>query len=300
MKKLGEAFRTLFSLKSAEYRRYTRNKFGNFMYVAFLVAFAAFSVLPLVYCIATSFKPMDELLIFPPSLIVVKRPTLQNYAAIPGLLSNLRIPLSRYIFNSVIISVVSTLGYILVSSMAAFSLSKSTLRGNKVIFSLVQYALLFNGYTLAIPQFLIFSALGMIDTYSIYIIPSLASTMGVFLMKQYMEGSIPGALMEAARIDGAGPFRTFFQIAFPLVKPCVMTLLLFGFLGAWGTTGGGTIFSESIKTLPTIMGQIMAGGLARAGSSMAVSVIMMTPPIVVYLISQSNVLKSMNSAGIKE
>ena len=299
MKKIGEALRTLFSLKSAEYRRYTRNKFGSFMYVLFLIAFACFSVLPLVYCIATSFKPLDELLIFPPRFLV-QRPTLQNYAAIPGLLSNLRIPLSRYIFNSVTISVVSTLGYILASSMAAFTLSKSDLRGKKVIFSLVQYALLFNSYTLAIPQFLIFSALGMIDTYSVYILPTLASTMGVFLMKQYMEGSIPGALMEAARIDGAGPFRTFFQIALPLVKPCVMTLLLFGFLGAWGTTGGGTIFSESIKTLPTIMSQIMAGGLARAGSSMAVTVIMMIPPIIVYLVSQSNVLKSMNSAGIKE
>lgn len=299
MKRLATAFRTLFSMKSAEYRRYTRSKIGNFFYVLFLVAMAAYSVLPLVYSVATSFKPMDELLVFPPRFFV-QRPTLQNYAAIPGLLSNLRIPLSRYIFNSGMIAVVSTLGYIFVSSMAAFALSKSDLRGKKVIFSLVQYALLFNGYTLAIPQFIIFSALGMIDTYSVYILPTLASTMGVFLMKQYMEGSIPGALMEAARIDGAGPFRTFFQIAFPLVKPCVMTLLLFGFLGAWGTTGGGTIFSESIKTLPTIMGQIMAGGLARAGSSMAVTVIMLIPPIIVYLVSQSNVLKSMNSAGIKE
>ena len=121
----------------------------------------------------------------------------------------------------------------------------------------------------------------------------------MYLMQNFMS-QIPRSLIEAARIDGAGPFRTFFQIAFPLVKPCVMTLLLFGFLGAWGTTGGGTIFSESIKTLPTIMGQIMAGGLARAGSSMAVSVIMLIPPIIVYLVSQSNVLKSMNSAGIKE
>ena len=121
----------------------------------------------------------------------------------------------------------------------------------------------------------------------------------IYLMNTFFRG-MPKELEQSAYIDGAGPFRTFFQIAFPLVKPCVMTLLLFGFLGAWGTTGGGTIFSESIKTLPTIMGQIMAGGLARAGSSMAVSVIMLIPPIIVYLVSQSNVLKSMNSAGIKE
>ena len=289
----------IFTSKKAEYRKYTRSKVGNFFYIMFLVAMALFSVLPMIYCVATSLKPLDELLIFPPRFFV-HRPTLQNYAAIPGLLSNLKIPLSRYIFNSAFISVVSTVLYIFISSMAAFALSKSKLRLNKVIFMLVQFALLFNTFTLAIPQYLIYSALGMIDSYSVYILPMLAGTMGVFLMKQYMEGSIPDALLEAARIDGAGTFRIFFTIAIPLVKPCMMTLMLFGFSAAWTQGASGTIFSESIKTLPTIMSQITAGGLARAGSAMAVTVIMMLPPIIVYMISQSNVLESMNSAGIKE
>lgn len=289
----------IFSSKKAEYRKYTRSKIGNFFYVLFLTAFALYSVLPLIYCVATSFKPLDELLIFPPRFFV-HRPTLQNYAAIPGLLSNLKVPLSRYIFNSAFVAVVSTVLYIFISTAAAFSLSKSALKAKKLIFMLVQLALLFNAYTLAVPQYLIYSALGMIDTYSVYILPMLAGTMGVFLMKQYMEGSIPDALLEAARIDGAGTFRIFFKIVIPLVKPCMMTLMLFGFSSAWATGSNGTIFSESIKTLPTIMSQITAGGVARAGSAMAVTVILMIPPILVYLISQSNVLESMNSAGIKE
>ena len=265
----------------------------------FLLLFGIFSVLPLIYCITTSFKPLDELMIFPPRFLVT-RPTAQNYLALPGLLSNLRIPLSRYIFNSVFISLVTTVLYVFISTMAAFVLTKSHIKGKKLIFKSIQYALLFNAFTLAIPQYLIFSYLKMIDTYWVYVLPYLASTMGVFLMKRYMEGSVPDALLEAARIDGAGYFRTFWEIVFPMVKPCCMTLTLFAFRDVWSGVPGGTIFSEALKTLPAIMTQITAGGIARAGSAMAVTVIMMLPPILVYMISQSNVLESMNSAGIKE
>lgn len=280
-------------------KRYTRSKFGNFFYVLILFLLGTFSVIPLVYCVATSLKPLDELLIFPPRFLV-HRPTLQNFAALPSILSSLKVPISRYIFNSVFITLVTTSLYIFLSTAAAFALSKSKLKIKKPFFMLVQFALLFNTYTLAIPQYLIYSYLGMIDTYSVYIFPALASTMGVFLMKQYMEGAIPDVLLEAARIDGAGAFRIFWQIVVPMVKPCIMTLLLFGFKDAWSITGGETIFTESLKTLPTIMAQVGAGGIARSGSAMSVTVIMMIPPIIVYIISQSNVLESMNSAGIKE
>lgn len=279
-------------------KKYTRSKAGNVFYVIVLTAFGLFSVLPLVYSIVTSFKPLDELMIFPPKFFV-SRPTIQNYTALPGLLSNLRVPLSRYIFNSVFVSVVTTVFYVMFATMAAFTISKGNIRGKKVIFTVVQYALLFNAFTLAVPQYLIFTQLNVIDSYWAYILPHLASSMGVFLMKQYMEGSVPDALLEAARIDGAGPFRIFFQIVFPMVKPCVMTLTLFGFREVWASVPNGTIFNETLKTLPTIMTQITAGGIARSGSAMAVTVIMMIPPIAVYMVSQSNVLESMNSAGIK-
>lgn len=301
-KKTGRFLRRISGRRSrglSQSRRYTRSKVGNFFYVCFLILLGLFSVVPLVYCVLTSFKPLDELMIFPPR-VSVSRPTMQNYLALPGLLSNLRIPLSRYIFNSLFISAVTTILYVLISSMAAFVLSKSHVRGKKVMFLAVQYALLFTPFTLAIPQYLIFSYTRMIDTYFVYILPYLASTMGVFLMKQYMEGSIPDAILEAARIDGAGYFRMFWSIVLPMVKPCCMTLMLFGFRDVWSALPNGTIFNESLKTLPAVMSQITAGGIARSGSAMAVTVIMMIPPILVYLVSQSNVLESMNSAGIKE
>ena len=107
-------------------------------------------------------------------------------------------------------------------------------------------------------------------------------------------------LLEAAKVDGASPFTIFFRIALPIVKPCWLTLTLFGFRDIWSTVPEGTVFNETLKTLPTIMSQITAGGIARSGSAMAVTVIMMIPPILVYLVSQSNVIESMSNAGIKE
>ena len=285
--------------RESQYKRYTRSKAGNFFYVLFLVAFGLFSVLPLFYSIVTSFKPLDELLVFPPTFFV-KRPTIGNYLVLPDLLSNLQVPLSRYVFNSIFVTVVSTFLYVIVAALAAFTLAKSNIRGKKVFFLVIQFALLFNTYTLSIPPYLIFSWMGIVDTYWVMILPYIASTMGVFLMKQYMEGAIPNALLEAARVDGAGPYRIFFQIALPIVKPCWLTLTLFGFRDIWASIPDGTIFNETLKTLPMIMSQITAGGIARSGSAMAVTVIMMIPPILVYLISQSNVIEAMNSAGIKE
>ena len=283
----------------SEAKRYTRSKVGNFFYFFFIIAAGCISVLPLIYCICTSLKPLDEILIFPPRFFV-HRPTIANYTALPELLSNLRVPLSRYIFNSLFATLATTFLYVVVASMAAFVLCKSKIKFKKTIFYIIQFSLLFNAYTLSVPQYLIFTWMNIIDTYWVYILPHFASTMGVFLMKQYMEGSVPDALLEAARIDGAGYFRTFWEIVFPMVKPCCMTLTLFAFRDVWSGVPGGTIFSEALKTLPAIMTQITAGGIARAGSAMAVTVIMMLPPILVYMISQSNVLESMNSAGIKE
>ena len=280
-------------------RKYTRSNFGSGIYLIIVFAFGLFSMLPLVYSVATSFKPLDELLVFPPRFFVYN-PTLQNYSALPRLLSNLSVPLSKYIFNSVFLSVASTAIYIFIATLAAFALAKADFKGKKFLFLLIQYALLFNSFTLAIPQYIISANIGIIDTYWAYILPGLASTMGVFLMKQYMEGAIPNALLEAAEIEGADPFKIFFRIVVPMVKSCIMTLMLFQFSSAWSQAPNGMIFRETIKTLPAVMSQISAGGIARSGSAMSVTVIMMMPPIIVYFISQSNVLESMNSAGIKE
>lgn len=280
-------------------RRYTRSKFGNFLCFAIVVLAGLFTMLPLIYAVSTSFKPLDEILLFPPKFFV-RRPTLENYIALSSLLSDRTVPLTRYIFNSVVVTLFTTAIYILISSMAAFSLSKSKFRCKNALFMVVQFALLFNTYTLAVPQYLILSEMGVINSYWAYIMPQLATTLGVFLTKQYIEGYIPDAFMEAAKIDGAGYFRIFFSIVLPLIKPILLTLLLFSFRDVWAFIPQGTIFSEPIKTLPFLMSQISGGSIARSGSVMAITVIMMIPPIIVYLISQSNVMDSMSSAGIKE
>ncbi len=284
---------------SSQYKRYTRSRAGNVLLFLFLFFAGLFSVLPLVFCIVTSLKPLEELLIFPPRFFV-ERPTLKNYAILPSLLSSLRVPLSRYLFNSVFVAITSTLLHIFAASMAAFAFSKSKLRFKTALFLIVQFALLYNSYTLAIPQYLIFSNTGIIDTYLVYILPAIPSSMGCFLMKQYIDVSVPDALLEAARIDGAGIFRMYWQLVMPLVKPAWMTLFLFSFRDMWSIVPSGTIFSEELKTLPQVMSSLTAGGIARAGSAMATTVLLMAPPIVIFWFTQSNVMETMSSSGIKE
>ncbi len=283
----------------ARYKRFTRSKFGNFLYFLFLISAGLFTLLPLFYSVVTSFKPLDELLAFPPKFFVV-RPTLKNYAILPELLSNLEVPLSRYVFNTIFVTVSITVLQVLVAAMCAFVMCQVKNKATKLLFTLIQFALLYNGTTLMVPQYLIFCKMNIIDTYWSYILPSLASTMGIFLIKQSMESSIPPALIEASRIDGASAFRMFWQIVMPLAKPAWLTLVLFSFQSAWAQTGGSLIFSESLKTLPNIVASVTSSGIARSGSSMAVTVLMMIPPITIYLVTQSNVLETMSSAGIKD
>ena len=285
--------------KKKSYKRFTRSKVANVFFVSMLLLSGLFMVLPLIYSIVTSFKPLDELLAFPPKFFVT-RPTIHNYTVLPSLLDNLQVPFSRYAFNSLFISVAITFDHVIVAGMAAFTLSFCKNKLISVVFWGVQVALLFNGYTLGIPQYLIFAKLGIIDTYWVYILPALQSTTGVFLMKQYMDVSVPKALMEAALLDGAGYYRIFWTLVMPLVKPAWLTLSLFAFRDAWALQPGGTIFSESLKTLPVAMNQIAASGIARSGSVMAATVLLMIPPIAVYLVSQSNVMETMSSAGMKD
>ena len=280
-------------------KRYTRSTGGNLFFFLLVTAMGLFTILPLIYCITTSFKPLEELMLFPPRLFTVRRPTLANYSALPSLLSSLSVPISRYVFNSVFVAAVTTLLHILVASMAAYVLAKTDLKGRRIIFWVVQFALLYNATTLAVPQYMVFTQTRMIDTYLVYILPYLPSTMGVFLMKQYMDDSVPAALLEAARIDGAGHFTIYLRIVMPLVKPAWLTLTLFAFRDMWSVQPTGTIFSEEMKTLPYVLSQVVSGGLARAGSAMAVTVLLMIPPVIVYLVPHSHVMETVGSAGIK-
>lgn len=280
------------------FRKYTRSAFGTGVIAVILLLAGAFMLLPMVYLVITSLKPIEELLLFPPRFFVM-RPTITNYTSLPQLLSNLWMPFSRYLFNSIFVSVVSTLLSIVVASMAAFVMSKYNYRFVEILFLVVQFTLLYNGYTLGVPQYLIYSRLHLLNSYWVYILPQLSSTLGVFLIKQYMDTAIPGELMEAARIDGAGCLRIYWSIAMPAVKPALLTLLLFCFRDVWSMSAGNTIFDEQLRLLPDALSQIAAGGIVRTGPTMAASVLLMLPPIIVYLITQSRVIETMSSSGIK-
>ena len=162
MKKFKKMLTDMRRTEKVQVRKYTRSKFGNFLFFAFLFLFGAFSVLPLIYSIVTSFKPLDEILVFPPAMFTVKRPTLNNYLALPNLISGLNVPFSRYLTNSLFISLVGTVLHVLAATAAAFVLSKIDLKFKKTIFLVIQTSLLFNAYTLSIPRYIIYNELHII------------------------------------------------------------------------------------------------------------------------------------------
>lgn len=279
-------------------KKVNRSTGGNIIMVVVLTVLGAFMALPVVYTVVQAFKPMEELFIFPPRFTVTN-PTLKNFRMIGQLTDNLWVPFSRYIFNSVFVSIAGTAGNVFIASMAAYPLAKIDFPGRKLLFKMITVALLFTGGVLGLAQYIIMAKLHMINTYWALILPSVASTMGLFLMKQFMEG-ISDSLIEAARIDGMNEFQIFWKIVMPNVKPAWLTMIIFAFQGMWGMTGGNVIYKESLKMFPTALAQIQAGGIARAGVAAAASLIMFIPPVVLFLVTQSSIMETMAHAGIKE
>lgn len=277
-----------------------RSGFGDVMNFLFLILVAAFMVFPLVYIINNAFKPMEELFKFPPTLFV-RNPTLENFQNFGTALSNTVVPISRYLFNSVFITGVGVLGQIGIASLAAYFISKHNFFGRNFLMEIVVTSLMFTGAVIAIPSYVIMTKFHLINSHLSIILPSFCSSMGLFLMKQFMDQMIPFTLLEAARIDGAGELKIFAKIVMPICKPAWLTMLVFSFQGIWANSGGTYIFDESLKTLPHALNNIVSNGLiAMQGVSAAVALLMILPPIIVFLISQSNVLDTMATSGIKD
>ncbi|MCM3629838.1 carbohydrate ABC transporter permease [Paenibacillus glycanilyticus] len=270
----------------------------SFLLFLLLAVFGLFMAIPLVYAINNAFKPLDELFIFPPR-IMVNNPTMDNFFDLFALMGNSWVPLSRYISNTLVITLVGTFGHILFASAAAYPLAKHKFPGSQIVFSAVVLSLMFSGTVTAIPNYMVMSWLGWINTHLSIIIPSLAFPLGLFLMKQFME-QIPDALVEAAKIDGASEYRIYWQIVMPNVKPAWLTLMILQFPMLWGSDGGNFIYSENLKTLHYALGQIALGGIARAGVGAAVALILMVVPITLFIISQSSVIQTMATSGMKE
>ena len=276
-----------------------RSAGGNFAINVFLVIMGAFMVLPMVYAISNAVKPLNELWIYPPRFFA-ENPTLSNFRDLFSMMNDSWVPFSRYLANTIFISVVGTLGHVLLSSLCAYAFAKHNFPGRNLCFNTVVLSLMFSAAVTEVPNYFIMSKLHLIDTHWSIILPAFSSSLGLYLMKQFMEANIPDSLIEAAHIDGAGEHIVFWRVVMPLVKPAWLTLIIFSFQGLWGATATTTIRSEELKTLNYALSQVVAGGIARQGASAAASVIMMIVPILVFVVTQSNVVETVASSGMKD
>ena len=279
-------------------RRANRSRTGTALIVIVVAFFAVFSALPLILMISQAFKPAGELYLYPPKLFP-QNPTLGNFKTLFDVMSNSWVPFSRYLFNTLLIAVAGTLGNILVSSMAAYPLAKSRAPFVGFLFGMVTLALMFTQLVNDIANYMTMSALGWIDTYAALIVPGMATSFSLFLMRQFMI-QIPDDLLSAARIDGAGEYAIFFRIVMPNVKPAWLTMALFSFQGLWSVGSTPYIYREEMKTMTYALNQIVSGGLARIGAGAAVTLLMMTVPILFFILTQSQIMETMTASGIKE
>ena len=279
-------------------RHPNRSIAGDIGIYLMLVIVGFLMVFPLLFLVGSSLKPLDELFRFPPP-VWPQHPTTDNFSDLFVTMGQSWVPFSRYLINTVLITAVGTFGHLVIASMAAFVLAKYDFPGGKMFFGIVTTCLMFSGYVTGIPNYLIMSRLGMIDTYWALILPAFAAPIGLFLMKQFMEG-LPTALIEAATIDGAGRFRIFWSIVMPNVKPAWLTMIIFSVQSLWNTSAATVIYSEAKKTLVYALQQIQAGGIARTGQVAAANVIIVAVPILIFVFSQSRILETMASSGIKD
>lgn len=289
--------RKLFRFKRL--RRGGRSRVGNAALFVVMIALSVLMIAPLVYSVINSFKPLDELFAYPPRFFVV-RPTMENYSMLFKLVANMRVPFSRYLFNSAFITALTTVASVVIASMAAYPLAKKRFPGSGLFFQVIVLSLMFTPAVTAIPSYLVMSGLGWVDTYAALIVPAVGSSLGLYLMRQFMTG-IPDSMLEAAKIDGANEWIIFWRIVMPQVKPAWLTVTIFAVQALWnGTSGSNYIYSEKLKALPYAMNQIVNGGLARQGAAAAATLVMMVVPIVIFLFAQNNIVETMASSGIKE
>jgi len=285
-------------LRLEKKNRVSRSAAGNVGVFAVLMLVGTVIALPLIYTAVTAFKPINELFLFPPRFFV-KRPTMDNFSVMMSVARESWVPFERYLFNSVFVAGCGTAVYIFIASLAAYPLAKHPFPGRGVYSKIIVWAILFRPEVTGVCVYIILAKLGMINTYGALILPAVASSFGVFLMRQFIVG-FPDTVLEAARIDGAGELKIYWSIVMPSVKPAWVTLIIFTFQGFWNTTGMNFIYNEKLKMLPAILSQIVTAGIGRAGAGAAVALFLMIPPIVIFIVSQSSVLETMAHSGIKE
>lgn len=279
-------------------KKLNRSFWGNGITVLLLFLMGCFMLLPLIYTVASAVKPPEEFYVFPPRFYAVN-PTLGNFLDLYDIAANMRVPLSRYLFNTLFTSLVGTVLSVVFGIMGAYVLAKHEFPGKNALNRIVVLALLYTGNVLAVPRYLIIAKLHWLDTPMAILAPILASTMSIFLLRQFIS-TVPNAMLESARIDGAGELRICFRMVAPAIRPAWITVIIFNFQTLWNTNGSGMIFTESQKLLPAALAQITASGIARAGAGAAGTLIMILPPVLVFVLFQRQIIETMANSGIKE
>lgn len=271
---------------------------GTVFIFILLFVLGAFMILPIYLTLVMSVKPVEELFVFPPKLYTLN-PTLDNFKDMFDTLNEMWVPFSRYVFNSVFVTAAVTVSQCIFSAMAAFVLAKYKFPGSRFLNSVIIIALLYQSNVIYIMQYIVMNKLHLINTYWALILPSVASPICVFLMRQSIS-QLPDSIIESAKVDGAGAFTICWKIVMPNQKPALMTLIIFAFQAAWNIQGGSFVYDESLKTLLTVVQQAAESGLARAGVAMASSVFMLLPPVIIFMAAQKYVIETMAYSGIKE
>lgn len=267
----------------------------------FLTAMSVFMILPLIYIFSHAFKPIDELFAYPPRFLV-QQPTTNNFTRLFQTAASSEVPVTRYIFNSVVVTAVTVVLNILVATMAGYAFSKVHFRKKDRIFDINTLALMFVATAVTIPRYLLIVNLGLIDSFWAHILPSLAMPVGLFLVKQFID-QIPDTLIEAAKVDGAGHVYIFRKIVVPLLKPPIATVAILAFQSTWNSIEASNLYieNEGLKTFAFYMTTLTATTNTVAGQGMAAAaaLIMFLPNLVIFLFMQSNVMNTMAHSGIK-
>ena len=279
-------------------RKPNRSIGGDVGIYIFLALCSMMMVFPLFFAICNALKPLDEVLKNPPT-VFPRNPTFDNFSDLLITMSQGWVPLSRYIWNTIFITVVGTLGHVVLASMAAYVLAKYRFPGGQLFFRIAVVALMFSGYVTGIPNYLIMCKLHMVDTYWSLILPAIGGSLGLFLMKQFMDG-FPMSLVEAAKIDGASEILIFWKLVMPNVKPAWLTISIFSIQNLWNNAQVQYIYTESKKMLRYALDQVALGGIARTGQQNAVIVFTMSVPIVFFIFSQSQIMETMATSGLKD
>ncbi|HHX79854.1 MAG TPA: carbohydrate ABC transporter permease [Acholeplasmataceae bacterium] len=270
-----------------------------FLLIVLPIAFLM--MLPLVYIFNNAFKPYDELVEFPPKFLV-RRPTLDNFVELFRATTTTGIPVSRYLFNSILITLIVVVVSIFISSLTGYALSKMKFHIKGVLAEINTIAMMFVGTAVAIPRYVIIEKLGLINNFLVHIVPFLAVPVGMFLIKQFID-QIPNELIEAAKMDGASHFMIYRKVILPLIKPAISTIAILSFQSVWNNADVSATYinSDSLKTFAYYMSTLssVSNPIAGIGMSAAASLIMFVPNLVFFIILQSQVMSTMAHSGIK-